>query len=195
MCYCPLRFCRSRAYGCFRSGRVRTADTNYCFPYRGQSSRGLFSVPETDGVDASSGASRLVSDGKLQGNTEYVATVIREATGGDLFEIKTVHTYPGTHKELIDAAKKESDEDARPALATHIKNLNEYDVVFVGFPNWWYDMPQPLYTFLTSMISVARPSFRSARMAAAVSRMLSRLSARWRKWRPSLMAMPLPATV
>lgn len=154
-----------------------------------------FSVPETDGVDASSGASRLVSDGKLQGNTEYVATVIREATGGDLFEIKTVHTYPGTHKELIDAAKKESDEDARPALATHIKNLNEYDVVFVGFPNWWYDMPQPLYTFFTSMISVARPSFRSARMAAAVSRMLSRLSARWRKGRPSLMAMPLPATV
>lgn len=106
-----------------------------------------FSVPETDGVDASSGASRLISNGKLQGNTEYVATVISEATGGDLFEIKTVHTYPGTHKELIDAAKKESDEDARPALATHIKNLKEYDVVFVGFPNWWYDMPQPLYTF------------------------------------------------
>lgn len=106
-----------------------------------------FSVPETDGVDASSGASRLVSDGKLQGNTEYVATVIGEATGGDLFEIKTVHTYPDTHKELIDAAKKESDEDLRPALATHIKNLDEYDVVFVGFPNWWYDMPQPLYTF------------------------------------------------
>ena len=97
-----------------------------------------FSVPET---------SRLVADGKLQGNTEYVATVISEATDGDLFEIKTVHTYPGTHKELIDAAKKESDEDARPALATHIKNLDEYDVVFVGFPNWWYDMPQPLYTF------------------------------------------------
>lgn len=106
-----------------------------------------FSVPETDGVDASSGASRLVSDGKLQGNTEYVATVISEATGGDLFEIKTVHTYPGSHKALIDAAKKESDENARPALATHIKNLKEYDVVFVGFPNWWYDMPQPLYTF------------------------------------------------
>jgi len=106
-----------------------------------------FSVPETDGVDASSGASRLVSDGKLQGNTEYVATIISEATGGELFEIKTVHTYPGTHKELIDAAKKESEEDARPALATHSKNLKEYDVVFVGFPNWWYDMPQPLYTF------------------------------------------------
>lgn len=106
-----------------------------------------FSVPETDSVDASSGASRLVSNGKLQGNTEYVATVISEATGGELFEIKTIHTYPGTHKELIDAAKKESDEDARPVLATHIKNMKEYDVVFIGFPNWWYDMPQPLYTF------------------------------------------------
>lgn len=43
---------------------------------------------------------------KVARNTEYVATVIREATGGDLFEIKTVHTYPGTHKELIDAAKR-----------------------------------------------------------------------------------------
>lgn len=106
-----------------------------------------FSVPETDGVDASSGASRLVTGGKLQGNTEYVATVISEATGGDLFEIKAVHTYPGSHKELIDAAKKESDHNARPQLATHIKNLKEYDVIFVGFPNWWYDMPKPLYTF------------------------------------------------
>lgn len=106
-----------------------------------------FSVPETDGVDASSGASRLVTGGKLQGNTEYVATVISEATGGDLFEIKTVHTYPGSHKELIDAAKKESNDNARPRLATHIKNLKEYDVIFIGFPNWWYDMPKPLYTF------------------------------------------------
>lgn len=106
-----------------------------------------FSVPETDGVDASSGASRLVTGGKLQGNTEYVATVISEATDGDLFEIKTVHTYPGSHKELIDAAKKESDDNARPRLVTHIKNLKEYDVIFVGFPNWWYDMPKPLYTF------------------------------------------------
>lgn len=106
-----------------------------------------FSVPETDGVDAASGASRLVAGGKLHGNTEYVATVISEATGGDLFEIKTVHTYPGSHKELIDAAKKESDDNARPQLATHIKNLKEYDVIFVGFPNWWYDMPKPLYTF------------------------------------------------
>lgn len=106
-----------------------------------------FSVPETDGVDASSGASRVIKDGKPQGNTEYVASVISETTGSDLFEIKTVHTYPGSHKELIDAAKEEIDDKARPALATHIENPEDYGVVFVGVPNWWYDMPMPLYTF------------------------------------------------
>lgn len=106
-----------------------------------------FSVPETDGVDASSGASRVLSDGKVMGNTQYVAAIISESTGSDLFEIKTVHTYPGSHKALIDAAKEEIDNNARPKLATHIKNLKDYDVVFIGFPNWWYDMPMPLYSF------------------------------------------------
>lgn len=106
-----------------------------------------FSVPETDGVDASSGASRVVVDGKMVGNTQYVASVISEATGGDLFEIKTTYAYPGSHKALIDAAKKELDDSARPKLATHIGNLRDYDVVFVGFPNWWYDMPMPIYSF------------------------------------------------
>lgn len=103
--------------------------------------------PETDGVDASSGASRLQVEVELMGNTQYVASVISKATGGDLFEIKTVRAYPGSHKALIEAAKIETDNDARPKLATHIKNLKDYDVVFVGFPNWWYDMPKPLYTF------------------------------------------------
>jgi flavodoxin len=142
---CAFAACRNTDVPEIAATGQQTATTVSCTS--GKALVVYFSVPETDGVDASSGASRLVADGKLQGNTEYVATVISEATGGDLFEIKTVHTYPGTHKELIDAAKKESDEDARPALATHIKNLDEYDVVFVGFPNWWYDMPQPLYTF------------------------------------------------
>ena len=64
---------------------------------KGKSLVVYFSVPETDGVDASSGASRLVSNGKVMGNTQYIASVISEATGSDLFEIKTVHTYPGSH--------------------------------------------------------------------------------------------------
>ena len=106
-----------------------------------------FSVPETDGVDASSGASRVVNNGKVLGNTQYVATVIKEAIGADIFEIKTAHQYPDSHKALIDATKVENEKNARPKLATHIKNLKSYDIIFVGFPNWWYDMPMPLYTF------------------------------------------------
>lgn len=107
-----------------------------------------FSVPETDGVDASSGASRVVAGERTMGNTEYVARLISEATGGELFEIKTVRTYPGSHQALIDAAKEEADAKARPQLATHIENLDEYGTVFIGFPNWWYDMPMPIYSFL-----------------------------------------------
>lgn len=106
-----------------------------------------FTVPESDGVDASSGASRIIDNGQLYGNTEYVARIISEATGGDLFAIKTVQSYPGGHKELVDAAKKEAEAKARPKLASHIKNLKDYDVIFVGYPNWWYDMPMSLYTF------------------------------------------------
>lgn len=106
-----------------------------------------FTVPETDGVDALSGASRIISEGEVLGSTEYIAKVIQEATGGDLFAIKTVQQYPGTHKELIDFAKKEVEAKARPKLSTHINNLDKYDVIFVGFPNWWYDMPMPIYTF------------------------------------------------
>lgn len=106
-----------------------------------------FTWPESDGVDASSGASRIIADGKLYGNTEYVARIISEATGGDLFAIKTERTYSTPHKALIDDAKKEAEANERPKLTTHITNLSDYDVIFVGYPNWWYDMPMAIYTF------------------------------------------------
>lgn len=106
-----------------------------------------FTWPEPDGVDASSGASRIIKDGKLYGNTEYVARMIAEATGGDLFAIETEKKYPSPHKPLIDEAKREQEANERPRLTTHIKNLKDYDVIFVGYPNWWYDMPMAIYSF------------------------------------------------
>lgn len=106
-----------------------------------------FSMPETDGVDASSGASRFVADGKLQGNTEFIASIIQKESKGELFAIRTVQQYPGTHKELVEYAKKENESKVCPKLATKIDNLDKYDVIFIGFPNWWYDLPMPLYTF------------------------------------------------
>ena len=108
-----------------------------------------FSVPETDELDASTGASRLVVDDKLYGTTEYVAKQIAEMTGADLFEIKTTNSYPtGNHKTLIDYAKKEEESKSYPKIASKIDNFNDYNVIFVGYPNWWYDMPRVIYSLL-----------------------------------------------
>ena len=107
-----------------------------------------FSVPETDGVDAVSGVSRVVTDGEVLGNTQYIAQLIRQETGGDLFQIETVREYPGSHDALLEAAYEELADDARPELASQIENLDSYDVIFMGYPNWNSDLPMPLYTFL-----------------------------------------------
>lgn len=106
-----------------------------------------FTSPETDGVDAVAGASRVIVDEKLYSNTQYIAELIQEATGADIFQIKTVKPYPSTHKELVDYAKVENENKGRPRLSTHIDNLADYDIIFIGFPNWWYDMPMPMYSF------------------------------------------------
>lgn len=106
-----------------------------------------FTWPEPDGVDASSGASRVIKDGKLYGNTEFVARLISDITGGELFAIETEKRYPSPHKALIDEAKKEAGNNERPKIKNHIRNLRDYDVIFVGYPNWWYDMPMVIYSF------------------------------------------------
>lgn len=107
-----------------------------------------FSVPETDGVDTVAGASRVAVDGSVMGNNEYLANLIAQETGSDLFAIETTQEYPGTHDELLDFAYNEMQEDARPELSTQIENLDQYDTIFLGYPNWNADLPMPLYTFL-----------------------------------------------
>ncbi|HIZ60377.1 MAG TPA: flavodoxin [Candidatus Dorea faecipullorum] len=107
-----------------------------------------FSVPETDGTDTVAGASRVVVDGEVLGNNQYIAQLIQQEAGGDLFRIETVQEYPGTHDELLDFAYNELSENARPELASQIENLDDYDVIFLGYPNWNADLPMPLYTFL-----------------------------------------------
>ena len=107
-----------------------------------------FSVPETDGVDAVAGASRVVVDGEVLGNTQYIAQLIQQQTGGDLFRIETVQEYPGSHDPLLEFAYNERAEGARPELAEQMENLDSYDIVFLGYPNWNADLPMPLYTLL-----------------------------------------------
>ena len=110
-----------------------------------------FSVPEnvdTDGIDENSGASIVVKNKDVLGNMQYMAMTIQEAIGGELFRIETTEEYPLEHETLVNQAKEEQNEDARPELATHIENVEQYNIIFLGYPNWWGDMPQPLYTFL-----------------------------------------------
>lgn len=68
-------------------------------------------------------------------------------TGADLFSIQTSVDYPGDIDELIDYASSEQEEDVRPELTSHIENLDDYDTVFIGYPLWWYDLPQVMYSF------------------------------------------------
>ncbi|HIZ55434.1 MAG TPA: flavodoxin [Firmicutes bacterium] len=110
-----------------------------------------FTMPEdvdTSNVDSIAGTSIVVNDGEVMGNVEYMASIIQAAVGGDLFQIETVEQYPLDHDALVDQAANEQDENARPKLSTHIENPDQYDTIILGYPNWWGDMPQALYTFL-----------------------------------------------
>lgn len=115
------------------------ANTNILIAY--------FTVPETDGVDAVASASRVVTDDGVMGNTEFIAKEIQKNLGGDLFAIKTVQAYPGSHSSLLEFAYNEKSDQARPELSTHIENLEKYDYIFIGYPNWNADLPMPLYSF------------------------------------------------
>ena len=110
-----------------------------------------FSVPEDvdiAGVDAIAGASVVVKNGEKLGNTEYVAKLIQETIGGDLFRIETIETYPLDHDSLVNQAAEELDAGFRPTLAASVENFEQYEYVFLGFPNWWADMPMAVYSFL-----------------------------------------------
>src|SRR5699024_1001661 len=86
-------------------------------------------------------------DGEAKGRMEALAEMIQAETGGDLFSIQTEEVYPADGGDLIDYAAEEQDQNARPELTTHIENLDNYDTIFIGYPNWWADMPMVLYSF------------------------------------------------
>ena len=106
-----------------------------------------FTAGENSGVDAVSSASYITVDGEAVGRLRAVADMIQDKTGGELFSIRTSVVYPTDGGELIDYAAQEQDENARPELTSHIDNFEQYDIVFVGYPNWWADLPMAVYSF------------------------------------------------
>ena len=83
-----------------------------------------------------------------KGNTRILAEMLAEETGGDLFEIKPAKSYPKAYKETTELAKREQQEKARPEIVGDLPNIDNYDVILLGYPIWWGDLPMPVYTFL-----------------------------------------------
>ncbi|MGG5315016.1 flavodoxin [Enterococcus sp. AZ072] len=111
-----------------------------------------FSVPETGDANKEMTQeeenSAIVVDGQVLGNTQYVANIISENTGGDIYRIEPSTPYTTNHKELVEQATKEQDSDVRPEIKDMISNFDDYDTIFIGYPIWWGDMPQIMYSFM-----------------------------------------------
>ena len=84
------------------------------------------------------------------GNTEVVAHKIQAITGSDLFQIQTVKFYPEDYTETTIVAQDELSADARPELAKTVASMDTYEVMYLGYPNWWGTMPMAVFTFLDS---------------------------------------------
>lgn len=101
-----------------------------------------------EGTDTAAGeGTALIAYFSWSGNTEAVAQEIRAQTGADMFEIVPAEPYTDDYNELLDIAQEEQSSGARPAIAETV-DLSGYDTIYLGFPNWWGDMPMILYTFL-----------------------------------------------
>ena len=85
-----------------------------------------------------------------EGNTSIIAHMIAEQTGADLFEIEAATPYPTSHSELLDVSQQEMRDNARPEIVGTVDNMDDYDTIFIGYPNWWGDMPMIVYNFLES---------------------------------------------
>lgn len=83
-------------------------------------------------------------------NTRRVAEHIRSRVGGDLFQVATREPYPQDYRETTSIARTEQDSNARPELADTVspEAMKDYDVVFLGYPNWWGTIPMAMFTFL-----------------------------------------------
>ena len=82
------------------------------------------------------------------GNVQQLAGWVQEETGGDLFSIQVTDPYPSDWDECLSRANQERSENARPELVQNVEDLEQYDTVFLGYPNWWYGVPMALLSFL-----------------------------------------------
>ena len=99
-------------------------------------------------VDATTSASIVLDGKKKRGTTETVARMIQKETGGDLFRIQTKKKYPANFDRLVDKNHQEMDDGYLPKLKKKVKNMRQYDVIFLGYPIWAMDAPQVIESFV-----------------------------------------------
>lgn len=92
----------------------------------------------------------LVAFYSYSGNTKKIAEKIQKQANADIFEIKTVNAYPAEYNEAVNQAKTEIAEGFKPGIRNHVNNIEVYDTVFIGTPNWWSTIAPPILTFLSA---------------------------------------------
>ena len=85
------------------------------------------------------------------GNTEVIANYIKEFTDADMFKMDPLNEYPEDYMKCTEVAQEELQKDERPELKEYIDDISEYDVIYIGFPNWWSTMPMPVWTQLEKL--------------------------------------------
>lgn len=126
------------------------ASAALCFSASAKSLVVYFSVPEstkTSGLTRNEENSLVVVDGKALGNVQYVASLIADETGADIFRLEAKVAYPTDHTVLLNRAAREQRSNARPEIRGKISDFESYDTVFVGYPIWNADLPPVLYSF------------------------------------------------
>ncbi len=120
-----------------------TGNDNILIAYFTWADNTVVEDPGSVDVDATTSASVLAP-----GNAAKLASWIQQEVGGDLHSIVVEEPYSSDYDACLDRAADEKAENARPALASHVDNMEDYDIVFLGFPNWWYTLPMPVLTFV-----------------------------------------------
>lgn len=82
------------------------------------------------------------------GNTEIAAGIIEELTGADMFKIEQLKPYSKGYNACIEEAKADQQRNARPKLKSYPDTVSNYDVIYLGSPNYWSTMPMAVFTFL-----------------------------------------------
>jgi flavodoxin len=91
----------------------------------------------------------LVAYFSHSGNTREIANQIHAVVGGDIFQIEVVEPYPDNYDAVVERAGQELHSGYRPALKARIESIKPFDLVFIGYPNWWGTIPAPVRVFLT----------------------------------------------